>query len=789
MSGGIKYRLNPIEINNLEAEFSVPPTWKKLLDSQGVQIRLWDPETTVEVEELDLGTRYTLVLPIDDDAKPENGRLYLHDRYLWDTKTDQLRARQRATDEQNRFFPQGPEWLTSHFNDYEFRGPGRYLYRFKKLKYDLSFFDPPTPFDPTEKEIGRHIRENFHRPFPADFFSAVAERRFLFEKIYPITQGARLTLRFTSSQSGYVIHREKDEIRIRLIIVIDDPEKSGRKSEQDGRIYLIEDLWFDSGDRTFKGHQRHWLNQGIITPRFKRVLEALTGLVNTPEQDHDEDVAWRELGEILLATETPLKSPTPSRKRMEPLLDHYAQDLLDQVESGLVSEPNQTQALAWRELLQLSLSGQTPSEETLEVLDKKFSLDPLHRETMEVWIALHRGQWNQARQKLRSTPSPSRFLRRLEDMLYDLEKKSPNPVDLGPYTKDTKTQELGRIFENAEPLLLEAVFDPSPVLAMGAASTVGGWTQLAMGRRLRHLKGGGYLASGLALALEAPTFVATSRNTTGIIPFSSQGTPGISWKQDLGTAYLIFGPLKAAGIFAQGLRGSLGNRIWWKQHPKVLEIATGGTAHSLGFLGLMGGHAAARSPALGWLPGSPDGPTTGLLQDALLYGHFLLGAGIAHQMFIRPLTGPLYFGAVKTKPPEAVARIEIETHDVSTQQISWLKSDRSVWTIGRAQAGEEAAHIQLTTPNPTSTISRRQGYFSRGRDGKLYYTDISRFGAQLSIQEATIILSPHESVPIEKGSILALGNDQEVVLRITPEDNLENFPLPETKLPVSWKQE
>ncbi|MDX1386503.1 MAG: hypothetical protein R3257_02860, partial [bacterium] len=838
MSGGIKYRLNPIEINNLEAAYPSPEAWRRLMESHGVQVRFRDPETTVQVEELAEGSQYTLILPVDSDSRPENGRLYLHDRYLWDSKKGQLLSRRRAFDEQNKFFPQGPEWLTSHLNDDDFRGPGRYLHIFGKLKKELSSLSPPKTSDPLEKGLALQISENFHRAFTQAFFNAVSERRQLFENIYPITQGAGLTLRFTEPQSGYSIQSNWEEIRVRLIVVIDDPKSTGYRAEQNGRLYLIEDLWYDSQEKNFLRHKRHWLSQGKLNPRMEKALQGLEALTVTTEQALAERQAWKELGESLLIEasmveaekETPPKSALPSVLRieenpwLEERLTQFAQSLLDQVESTLTLNPNQTQQLAWRELLQLNLRGQIPTDKTLSALSKKYSLEPLHYKTMAAWVSLNQGDWDQARRFLSETGRPSIFLRKLEGMVQDLETIYTPATDLAPYSQDTPAHPVGLIFERSEPALLEAIFDPSPILAMGAASTVGGWTQMILGHRFRHLKGGEYLAHGVAMLLEAPTFVATSRGSAGKLPFSFDHASNSTWGQDLGTAYLVFAPLKAAGVLGQGLRGSLANRIWWRHHPGALNFATGATAHSLGLMGLIGGHAAARSPVLGWLPRSPEGPAADLLQDTLLYGHFYLGAGMAHQMFIRPISGPIRYrmeAIEKSRKPvipplikgsdqpaeliseldlgrlnhqlvEQVARIETVWRKegegrVQSTLTALLKNDRSIWTLGRTQKGEDVPDIQVGIPGTTSTISRKQGYFSLGGEGKLYYTDTSRYGSQLHTPQGNLSLPPNVRVPLEKGWLLSLGNDQEVTLQIVPEDNLGSLRLNPGELPKTWQ--
>lgn len=938
MSGGIRYRPNPTEAEIIAENWVAPQELAAALAQNAIQVRVQDEHSSIQVQDLKDRIQYTLTFPIDENAIEEDGRLYLHDRYVVDKSKPDLVQRRWAVARQGEFFPEGPGWLLSrglYPKGYSAdQGGGAWETLFHKLKV--------LPHHP-EAATGVETQwlAQLHREFPDTFIQALRDHAPVYNEIFGVLQKYRLQMRILEDQSGFSQGSGFSNQQFQMTVVIDRPKKSGLAEEKNGRIYLREAWSLSEDGNHILNWERHFIPTGKISGNLAACLKDLEALEG-PQLNGTESTEGAQafIQSFLHASQgeegnekaelTDPKLPQIQKQptlKPDPRLRTLAQKWLHRLQSMETQSENKS-LKDFKDLLHFTLSQESLSVSELAPFHEVMGEDLKGKSLFVLWTLLLEGQFLTARNKIQELSVNSPLIRMMERDLAGLllqeqsqtsltvlmalhaqleaqggvtpskseiqglwkalGKATQNrPISLAEAWDKIRTQSeteqlvwrqmnrhplvqellaisaephprtfhqalqqwtknhllqnygfyslahevwnslpqsarsdsdlmaweagdlsLGQTLDLFQPKLMEAAFAPQNLLAMTAGAGVGNTASRLMWARIPGgTRGATFAAETFGLLFEAPAFVLTHRAYGTLMGRGPLGHGTQNWLTDLGAAYLIFAPLKAARFGAQGGASLLSRNPWWKTRPRALSLAQGGMHHSLGPLGLAMGNGLARSEYLQWQPKSPLGWRGNLLLDGLTYFHFLLGGAMA-QKGLTGLSAPVESFTTKSATPRdtgpktsgpettqgrayldfemplgrgehslvenfAVLRGKVRKvthlpeHKVSVQEedlgVIPLKNNRSLWTFGREHPWGQDLTIGLSPE--FLQISRRQGYFEADEQGRLTYTDLSRYGFSMDGER----MPTQVPVPLHPGSRLQFGLDGELEFEFQPQ--------------------
>ncbi len=951
MSGGIHYRPNPTEISVLEESWNQPKDLTKLQGDDPARLILKDSETTIRVEHLGDQTRFTLVVPMDNNADPKDGRLYLHDRYTVSSANLHLQSREQAYSTQADFFPEGPDWLLAQPLPLPGRPANSQEAKWNQLLRRLRSIPSP----PADLSLQSQLwLPQLHQSFPDGFFDVLGKNLHIYQEILTALQKRRLQMRFTETQSGFAIIPTEAGEKIRLTIVIDRPEKSGLKEEANGRIYFYEDWTLSPDRKSVVAWERKYETVGELSQAMEKCLEELNQLQvpsletvevqNTLELLIQNLTAHRNFQQYEKPTANLVPEPENPQDPTQPLISPALKDLANKLLMALDlpdTESSPDHLPVFKQLLQHTLQGVLINSQSIGEMQTQQELSVEEKTLILIWIHLLQNRIDLAQKEWIKLPKQSHFTQRLGEELnhLSLQKGAQEILPLLRATSialkfsssgdqlthdlalqknesfwqrlqeqvllhaaplqqalanthpqnDSETQlmlqisnhpllqdlialaeepdqrnrqellqtwakqslisqygffdiaalvlqntpptisrdaellawadgnpSLGQTLEWSHPKIMEAVFAPRNLLAMAAGVSAGAVTsRFFLARVPIGMPGSTFAAESLGLFFEAPAFVMTGALYDSTLAEKKHTIDSSTFLKELGSAYLVFGPLKAARWGARGSASILARRGWWQAHPKTLALAEGSLAHTLGPLSLSLGNALSRSSMLGWQPQSPLGWKGNLVLDGVTYAHFLLGGGLAQAAIFGvkgipsvpkpsrnvPNTGArsrrdpskayldfeMDLGRVHQPLVEPIAVLEGRQHipvrgkdDQVVLQLENLgriplKGDQALWTFGREHEGAQDLHIALS--RDFKQVSRKQGYISVNAEGQFTYTDLSRYGVTVD----GLSVPPQVSVPLKFGTTLQFGLDRHLEFTFFPNEgakpSTQNQPL------------
>lgn len=296
MSGPAAFRLSPETYELLKKHRDFYKSVIQLQeDGQSPLVpKATDAESHTEFKTLDNDEReITIVLPVDDDSLPENGRIYLRDRFVFDPLERRLISFQRSFEHNGTGGPEWKEWLARYraTTDATLDENSPQTLTFAK-NVALSSGRPLT--DENANTLP-NIKAALSREI--DLLATVQQQ------ISDLNQG--FTLKVKDRLNYFNIVRRNSELEITLQIAIDDDA-----SAANGRILMRDKFKLDANTLAYLGLERTWSlsPEATTNPRFQIALESLK---SRPKPDAKEAERFvRSLLPEILPEGVP-ESPSP----------------------------------------------------------------------------------------------------------------------------------------------------------------------------------------------------------------------------------------------------------------------------------------------------------------------------------------------------------------------------------------------------------------------------------------------------------------------------------------------
>ncbi len=246
-----------------------------------------DLETRTEVQtRADGSVEVTFVYPIDDNDKPQDGRLYLKDQFVFDSKERKL------TDFKRRFelapgAPADPKWA-----------------EWAKKYQQAADAKPLALDDPKLQNFAMLVGRSYSRPLNSELKKAFRDQIGYLTKAGQAAQTLLpdWMLKLGDVQAHFSVVRREKELHVTVTIPIDDDADPAN-----GRIFFHDRFTLDSGDLKLKKMERTWSVApevaGAPLARLEAVIKRLNAMADPAQEEAEKYIAG--LGKALPLKEEP----------------------------------------------------------------------------------------------------------------------------------------------------------------------------------------------------------------------------------------------------------------------------------------------------------------------------------------------------------------------------------------------------------------------------------------------------------------------------------------------------
>ncbi len=625
----------------------------------GLKIPPGDPEAHTEVTlRPDGDIEVLFVYPIDNNGSSADGRIYLKDRFVFDSKEEKLKSFQRHFD-----FNDGGK-QDSPWKDW--------VEKYRKAGGEVSL----EKLDERGKVMAMQIGRSFGRPIHRTLSQLISANQDYFLPIIGAANDINKNWKFRKSdaQGHFTVVPQAGKLLVTLAFPLDDD-----KDPTNGRLFFYEKFTVDAKTGQLEKVEREWRVPNGLSDAVAAQLKDAAGKLNQqPPPD--------------LATAGPfVQAILPEALR--PLPPHF--ELMD---GKIPLDPDTHKKGFPRELANPWKRGDLgPKVKGTQAFQETELLAVLEKEIEEKNIAKSQGWARPAINRVSSGSKETEKDPRVQKLIAilknpDSETRATELVSFArqdlvtgegfPITaahivqqvggtetakKDAKLQaELKRLaqlldgsggvgtkFEFLVPKFVDDVAAPSTLVAMGVAPFAGVAAEMSLARVFKGLAGTGrFLAGTSGLLAEAGAFTGLHRQLAG----ASYHDPKLTrpFGQEFISAALLFGFTRLAHGGSNLLTGRLSKKVWATEGElthQFLASASGriamtpvygrelssgwarlaGFAHHAGGIGAM--YAAGQvSQAKGWQPKNHQGTWGDLFDAAWMYAHAMVGFSLANRL-------------------------------------------------------------------------------------------------------------------------------------------------------------
>lgn len=235
-----------------------------------------DAESRTESKLRDNGdVEVSLVLPVDNDADPENGRLYVRDTFVFDPSEKVLKSYQRSFENNGKGGDEWKGWLGKYESLPDSKGRG--------------------PTDAAVQRFAHRVARSYGRPVVDDDLNTLPEIKEAFKKesrLLTTTNqqvaelNAGLDFKIRDKLNYYNLAWRGDKLDVTLQLSVDDDAEA-----ENGRILLRDKFTLDAKTLQVEGFERNW-SLAPNAANDARMQAALRALQRMPAPSGEEAGAF-----------------------------------------------------------------------------------------------------------------------------------------------------------------------------------------------------------------------------------------------------------------------------------------------------------------------------------------------------------------------------------------------------------------------------------------------------------------------------------------------------------------